>query len=328
MNVRAEATGAESEPHATGSSEDGPLVSVLIVSFECRGILEACLDSLASNRSDGTEVILVDNASRDGTVELVAERYPWVNLIENTTNVGFARAVNEALDLARGRFLLLLNPDTVLPPDSLDACVAELDGRPDVGMLGCKLVRPDGRLDHACKRGFPTVGSAFYHAVGLSTLFPRSRRFAGYTAGHLGEDEVGLVDAVNGAFMLVRREAIAAVGPLDEQFFLGGEDLDWCRRFWTHGWKILYWPKVHVIHLKGGSSGGRRSWRSHYAFYHSIWLFYRKHLAQDHSAPVHGLVFVGVVAKFVLSAVWSVFGRRGASGAPPPSAGQLDRASN
>ena len=311
MTATTEGEATESRAEVLPSA-GAPLLSVLIVTFECRTIVGDCLDSLDVNRGTSTDVILVENASHDGTAELVAQEYPWVTLIENTRNLGFARAVNEALDIASGEYVLLLNPDTIVPPGALAACLDELGRHPEVGMLGCRLVRPDGRLDHACKRGFPTVRTAFYHAVGLSKLFPRSPRFARYTAGHLREDETGFVDAVNGAFMLVRREAVADVGPLDEQFFLGGEDLDWCRRFWDKGWKILYWPEAKVVHLKGGSSGGRRSWRSHYAFYHSIWLFYRKHLAKDHAAPVHALVLTGVVAKFTLSAGLSLFRGRAA----------------
>ena len=126
-------------------------------------------------------------------------------------------------------------------------------------MLGCKLVRRDGGFDHACKRGSPTIASAIYYFVGLSRLIPSSRRFAQYTAGHLDVDEAGFVDAVNGAFMLVRRSAAADVGDLDERYWLWAEDLDWCHRFWGRGWKILYWPEVEVLHLKGASVGNHRS---------------------------------------------------------------------
>jgi GT2 family glycosyltransferase len=308
--MTAERTAPDAEQAAEGA-EGAAVVSVVVVSYRCAGPLVDCLDSLALQRGIELEVIVVENASGDGTAELIRDRYPWVRLIENAENVGFARAVNEALEVSAGDPVLLVNPDTVLPPDAVAECVAQLALHPEVGMLGCKLVRADGTLDHACKRGFPTVASAFYHAVGLSRAFPRSRRFAQYTAGSLDEDESGYVDAINGAFMLVRRAAIDDVGFLDEQFWLGGEDLDWCWQFAEHGWRILYWPGVTVTHLKGASAGGRRTWRDHYVFYRSVWLFYRKHLAPRHHPVVRAAVFAGIVARFAVAAVWSTAPRPG-----------------
>ena len=145
----------------------------------------------------------------------------------------------------------------LVPPHAIANALEELERHPDVGMLGVKLVRPDGTFDHACKRGFPTIPSALAYFFRLDRIWPRSERFAGYTAGQLDEDEAGPVDAVNGAFMLVRREAAESVGPMDERYWMYAEDLDWCHRFWKRGWKVLYWPGAEVIHWKGGSSGRR-----------------------------------------------------------------------
>jgi GT2 family glycosyltransferase len=169
-------------------------------------------------------------------------------------------------------------------------------------MLGCKLVRPDGSFDHACKRGFPTLLSALYYFSGLATRFPGNPRFAQYTAAHLGIDETGNVDAINGAFMLVRRSAAEEVGELDERYWLWAEDLDWCHRFWERGWEVLYWPEVEVIHLKSASVGEHRSLRLNYAFHRSIWLFYKKHHAPRRSPLLSALVGLGVWSKFVTSA--------------------------
>lgn len=297
--------------------EARPAVSVLIVSHNCAAELRRCLESLDAERASvPLEVIVVDNASQDETVAVVIRRFPWVRLIANLENVGFARASNHAMSLARGDLLLFLNPDTRVPPGTIAAVMRELDSRADVGMLSCKLVRPDGSFDHACKRGFPTVASTLYYFLGLSRLAPRSPRFAQYTAGPLDVDDAGLVDAVSGAFMLVRRQAADDVGPLDERFWLYAEDLDWCRRFWTHGWKILYWPGVEITHVKGASSGDHRSLRINFAFHRSFWLFYAKHHAPRRSPFVTALVWLGIWTKFGASVAINWLRRASAQAAP------------
>ena len=289
---------------------DRPTLSTVIVSFNCREHLLRCLESLREEaRNVACEVIVVDNASTDGTVEVVRHRYPEVDVVPSTRNRGFAWASNRGLERARGDHLLLLNPDTVVPSQALARAVRALEERPEVGMLGCKLVRPDGTLDKACKRGFPTPLSSLYYFSGASRVAPRSPRFAQYTAGHVGEDETALVDAVNGAFMLVRREALDIVGLLDERYWLYMEDLDWCYRFSQHGWPVLYWPEVEVIHAKAGSSGHPRRWRANYAFHRGMWLFYRTHYAPTRPVVVTTLVWLGVWMKLAVSALSSAVKR-------------------
>lgn len=288
-----------------------PRLSIIIVSFQCRDLLRRCLESLDSERHRlSLEVILVDNGSTDGTVDMIRASFPWVRIGAEGENLGFARSNNLATSVARGRHLLYLNPDTVVPAGSLAASVAALEARPAVGMLGCKLVRPDGRLDHACKRGFPTPLSSLYHFVGLTKVRPESRRFAQYTAGWLDADQESPVDAVNGAFMLVRREALEAVGPMDEQYWLYMEDLDWCYRFWKAGWPVVYWPGVEVTHVKGGSTKPERPWHTNHAFHRGMWLFYKKHYAETRSPFVTGAVWLGVWAKLLLSAARSLASSR------------------
>jgi GT2 family glycosyltransferase len=283
-----------------------PTLSIVIVSFNCRELLLGCLESLRKEAHHLTcEVIVVDNASNDGTVEAIRERHPEVQLLRSPHNRGFAWASNRGLEHASGNHLLLLNPDTVVPPHALARAVRALEERPRVGMLGCKLVLPDGSLDKACKRGFPTPLSSLYYFTGVTRLAPRSPRFAQYTAGHVDEDETAVVEAVNGAFMLVRREAVDAVGLLDERYWMYMEDLDWCYRFSQRGWSVLYWPEVEVVHVKGGSSGRHRRWRANYAFHRGMWLFYRTHYAPTRPFPVTALVWVGIWSKLAVSAVRS-----------------------
>jgi GT2 family glycosyltransferase len=292
----------EVEPHALAVAETdpAPVVSIVIVSHNCKGPLQACLRSLEDERQlTPLEVIVVDNDSGDDTGYAVASEFPWVQLIVNRHNAGFARAINDGLRFAKGDYLLLLNPDTVVPAGTIARIVGELGRQPSVGMLGCKLVRPDGSFDHACKRGFPTVLSALYYFTGLARRFPDSPRFAQYTAAQLGIDETGTVDAINGAFMLVRRSAAEEVGGLDERYWLWAEDLDWCHRFWEKGWEVLYWPEVEVVHLKSASVGEHRSLRLNFAFHRSIWLFYAKHHAPHRSPILSALVALGLCSKFV-----------------------------
>ena len=289
-------------PLKAGTRE--PAVSVIIVSFDCRQAVTACLASLENQPGDTPiEVVVVDNASNDGTVASIRKRFPWVRVIANSANIGFARAANHALEVVSGRAVLFLNPDTVVPAGAIDAVFRELERHPEVGMLGCKLVRPDGTFDHAAKRGFPTIASALAYFLRLDRVRPTSKRLARYTAGTLGEDDAGYVDAVNGAFMLVRREAVDDVGPMDERYWLYAEDLDWCHRFWERGWKILYWPQVEVVHWKGGSAGDVRSWALNRAFHRSMWLYYDKHHAPHHGRVTSLAVWAGVWAKFVFSAL-------------------------
>ena len=287
-------------PSISPLSDPAVALSCVIVTYQSRSTLDDCLRSLEAEREHvALETIVVDNASTDGTVEMIEQRYPWVTVVAERTNTGFARAANRAIALSRGRRILLLNPDTIVSPGALEATLAELERNPDVGVLGCKLVKPDGTFDHACKRGLPTVSSGLYYVLALHRLFPRSRRFAAYTAGPLGEDEAGIVDAVNGAFILLRREAAAEVGGLDERFWLYGEDLDWCHRFAEKGWRALYWPAVTVTHVKGASGRRERSHRTNFAFHRSMWLYFEKHLAPRHSDPVRAVVWIGIWARFV-----------------------------
>jgi GT2 family glycosyltransferase len=309
MISRANAPEVRSRPIGLCASE-APDASVIIASYRCRDLLRACLDSLAADRgTNPPEVIVVDNASNDGTMELLADEYPWVRAVAAGGNIGFSAANNIGMAMASAPNLLLLNPDTVVPRGAIRAALAELLARPEVGMLGVKLVQPDGRLDHACKRGFPTPMSSLYHFAGLSRRFPRSRRFSRYTAAHVGEDEVAYVDAVNGAFMLVRREAVESVGQLDEDYWLYMEDLDWCFRFWKAGWKVLYWPRVEVVHVKGGSSGSRRGWKANHAFHRGMWLYYKKHQGPQRPAVLSVLVWTAIWIKSAISASRSVASR-------------------
>jgi GT2 family glycosyltransferase len=252
-------------------------LSVIIVNFNVRAFLENALVSVR-RALEGLrgEVIVVDNASDDGSVEMVRQKFPEAAVIANQTNLGFAAANNLALKKARGRYVLLLNPDTIVQEDTFTTMVAFMDGHVDVGAAGCKVLNPDGTLQLACRRSFPTPWVAFTKIAGLSSLFPHSRTFGRYNLTYLDPDQSVEVEALSGSFMVIRREAYEAVGGLDEQFFLYGEDLDWCYRFKQAGWKIFYVHQTQIVHYKGESA--RRSDIDEVRlFYEAMRLFVQKH---------------------------------------------------
>jgi GT2 family glycosyltransferase len=193
-------------------------------------------------------------------------------------------------------YVLFLNPDTVLPPEALGATVGFMEARPDVGIVGPKVVKPDGSLDLACRRSFPTPMSSFFKLTGLSRLFPRSRLVARYNLTYLDDNQTTEVDSVMGAYMLVRAKALAQAGLFDERFFMYGEDLDLAYRIKARGWKVFYYPAVEVLHHKGASSR-KQSQRSIREFYRAMHIFYQKHYAQRYNAVVNAAVNAGIMIR-------------------------------
>jgi len=279
-------------------------LGIVVLNYNTCGLLRNCLRSVYASRGNfDFEVCVVDNASSDGSAEMVATEFPQVRLIANTENVGYPRANNQglkALGFTQGprpasqtpRFALLLNSDTELPPDGLARMLDFMTEHPYVGIVGPKLVRPDGSLDLACRRAFPTPEVSFYRLTGLSRLFPASKRFGRYNFTYLDPDQATEVDSVTGACMLIRAEAIAQVGLLDEQFFMYGEDLDWAYRIKNAGWKVAYNPSVTVFHVKGASS--RHSRRAQVEFYRAMDIFYRKHYAARTGRWLHALIVTAI----------------------------------
>ena len=260
---------------------------IVIVNYNTRDDLSNCLRSIRQSSGDvAYEVIVVDNCSIDGSAEMVRAEHRWVHhLIQSERNGGYAYANNIGLRAAGyhqpsppalSRYALLLNPDTVLPDCALADMVAFMDARQDIGVAGPKLVLKDGTLDRACRRSFPTPAISFYRLTGLSTLFPSSERFGRYNLTYLDVDVQADVDAVVGAFMLIRSEALEQSGLLDEQFFMYGEDIDLCYRIKQHGWRVVYNPAVTVLHLKGAASR-KASRRAIIAFYDAMKIFHDKY---------------------------------------------------
>jgi GT2 family glycosyltransferase len=285
-----------------------PTLDVVIVAYRAQELLRECLASLRDHPPrDPMRVWVVDNASGEGTAELVRREFPEVELIASDRNLGFAKANNLVLRRTRSPFALVLNPDTSLSGDALDRLLDVLRERPEVGMCGPRLVRDDGSFDHAARRAFPTPLSALGHFTGLGRRAGARGALASYRAP---EVERGPVDAVNGAFMLMRREALDDVGLFDEGYWMYMEDLDLCYRFAQRNWTVWYEPSVTVVHAKAGTTGAHRSLRLNYAFHYGMHRFYRKFYAPSRSLPVNAAVLGGIWGKFALSAVRSALSRR------------------
>jgi GT2 family glycosyltransferase len=246
------------------------------------------------------ELIVVDNDSRDGTAEwlmetdfLGREKSSPLTLIRNVNN-GFSKGNNLGIRQSSGRYVLLLNPDTKLEPNTLKTMLNFMESHPEVGMSGCKLIKADGSLDLACRRRFPNPVNSF------------RRLFLGdntnYNYSDIDENQEMEVDAIVGAFMLVRRSVIDKIGLLDEDFFMYGEDLDWCWRCKEAGFKVWYYPKTFIHHYKGESSKKARL-KTIKAFHNAMWIFYRKHYYKKYSLPFNWLVWLGIYARMLVLAV-------------------------
>jgi N-acetylglucosaminyl-diphospho-decaprenol L-rhamnosyltransferase len=290
-----------------------PYLQVVIVSYRCCELLGKCLETLEAYPATRgpMAVAVVDNDSADGTVEMVRNRFPGVQLHPMSENVGFSRANNVVIRDSAARYCLLLNPDTELKPGALDKLLDKLEADKRIGMLGPRLVRQDGSLDHASKRGFPTVVSSLGHFSGLGRR-RKAGRMSAYRATDLEETAIGDVDAVNGAFMLVRSEAIEDVGLLDEGYWLYMEDLDWCYRFHQRGWRVVYDGTTTVVHVKGATSGKYRRMRQNVSFHQGMARFYRKHYA-GRRPLLDATVYAGIAAKLAFSVGRNALARRLAS---------------
>jgi GT2 family glycosyltransferase len=276
-------------------------LSIVIVNYNTCQLTLDCLRSVGSSiTSYDYEIVVVDNASKDDSVLEIRKQFPTIHLIENMQNVGFSKANNQAMRIAAGRYILLLNTDTIVQPDTLQTMLDFMDNNPKIGASGCKIVLPDGSLDKACKRGFPTPSASFYYAFGFSKLFPKNPRFNQYQLGYLNPDHEYPIDCLVGAFMLVRRETIDQVGMLDEEFFMYGEDIDWCYRIKQAGWGIYYYPRTTITHYKGASSR-KKPFKIIYEFHRAMFLFHRKHYRHNYPVIVNALVYLGISLKFMLS---------------------------
>lgn len=303
-------------------------LGVVILNYNTRDVLRDCLRSLGETRGLDVEIVVVDNASSDGSAAMVRSEFlgaefpgaefadravPNVRLIESAVNGGYAHGNNLALRefLARPqppRALMLLNSDTSVPPEALRKLMDFLDAHPDAGIVGPKLVLRDGSLDLACRRSFPTPQVSLYRMVGLSKLLPHSKRFGQYNLTYLDENETAQVDSVVGAAMLMRTAALQQAGLLDETFFMYGEDLDLALRIKENGWNVYYYPGATILHYKRESS--RRSQKAQIEFYRAMYIFYEKHYRATTPFYLDWIVMAGIALKGGLALAPEIFRKR------------------
>jgi N-acetylglucosaminyl-diphospho-decaprenol L-rhamnosyltransferase len=251
-------------------------LSIIIVNYNVRYFLEQCLCSVGKSIVlPGAEIIVVDNHSPDESIAYLQPKFPGVNFIGQSCNTGFAKANNAGLAKASGKYILFLNPDTILAEDSIKKCISLLDAKPEIGAVGVKMIDGSGFYLKESKRGFPSPWVSFCKLSGLIKLFPHSRLFSGYYLGHTGENENCPVDVLSGAFMMVRKKILDIIGGFDEQFFMYAEDIDLCRRIQNAGYLNYYLADTTIIHFKGEST--RRDFRYVRLFYKAMSQFTRKY---------------------------------------------------
>ena len=300
--------GADSTINTTGLQESAgegiksSRLSICIVTYNASNWLVGCLDSiLENNQLESLEIIVVDNGSEDGIEELLSRDYPYVRFIGNKDNLGYTRPMNQGLQSAHGQYLMQLNPDTKILPAAIDQLIRYMDGHPEIGICGPKVLNRDGSFQKQCRRGEPRPLAMISYFLRLSSLFPNSKLLGGYLLEYEDEDATIEVDALSGSCMLIRREVVEEIGYLDEQFFAYQEDTDICSRARQAGWKVYYYPEAEIIHY-GGQGGSRvEPYRSIIEWHRSYWLYYKKHLANDYFFLINWLYYLLMVVKLVLA---------------------------
>lgn len=288
-------------------------LSIIIVNFNAKDYLKKCLDSVFGSDFKNFEIIVVDNASKDGSLEDLKKLEGKIQIIANKKNTGFSKANNQGIRKATGRYILFLNPDTVVYKNTFKVMLDFMDKNKDIGASTCKVLLPNGKIDDSCHRGFPTPWNAFCFFSGLEKLFPHSKIFSGYHMGWESMNKTHKIQACAGSFMMVRREAGEDIGWWDEDFFFYGEDLDFCLELQKKDWEIYYVPRVLTLHYKGISSGIKNHSKhlSHAnletkraattARFDAMKILYRKHYINKYPRIVTWLVFKAINFKFWIS---------------------------
>lgn len=275
-------------------------LAIVIVAYRSEELLRTCLGSLKANPpSRPHHIHVVDNGGDGAAARLVAREFPAITVTTNASNVGFGRATNQVIRSTDSEYVLALNPDTEVTDGALDQLLDLLDADASIGIVGPRLVRADGSLDPACRRSFPTPLSALGHFSGTGRRLGRGP-LAAYSSASLAR---GPVDAVNGAFMLIRRLALDEVGAFDERYWMYMEDLDLCYRFAEADWVTWYEPSVTVGHVKHGTSGKRRGLRLDLAFHAGMYRFYADHYAARHSRAVNAFIYTAIAIKLCASRI-------------------------
>lgn len=295
-------------------------VSFVIVSFNSINPLMVCLQSLFD--SIGTdlkfEVTIVDNNSYDGSIQYIQDNFPFVQLIKNNSNIGYTKAMNQGIRIAKGKYVVQLNPDVYINPGTFQSLLTWMNDHADVGICIPKVLNQDGTLQKQCRRGFARPLEVFSYFLKLDHIFPNHKVIGNYVKTYLPEDEIAQVDAVSGSCMVIKKEVISDIGYLDEQYFAYQEDTDYCFRANKAGWKVFYLPFVSVIHL-GGRGGSRTSpYKGVFEWHRSYYLYYRKNLAKDYFFIINWLMYLVIGLKLIFSLVGAFFSKEKVVGTKKP----------
>ena len=277
-------------------------VSIIIVNWNTKDFLQECLHSVFETTHEVTfEVIVVDNGSCDGSLEMVTENYPYVKLIQTGSNLGFAKANNVGIKNSKGRHICLVNSDVVIREGCIDKMYMYIQQHPPIGILGPRILNPDLTLQSSC-RGNLSLWNTFCRSLALDTIFPRSTLFGGLLMNYWPHDTIRRVDAILGCFWMVRREALNQVGLLDEQFFMYAEDIDWCKRFWKTGWEVVFFPYAEAIHYGGGSSL-EVPIKSYVKANRSSFVYWRKYHGKVMLTCFYSVILIGEIIRIVRASI-------------------------
>jgi GT2 family glycosyltransferase len=294
-------------------------ISICMISYNTRQLLADCLRSIeASGTRRSVEIIITDNGSTDGTQEMLQIEFPQVLLIQNDSNLGYTVPMNQALRQAGGRYLVQLNPDTLVQSGLFDTLVDYLEANPQVGILSPKVLNRDGTLQSQCRRSAARPWDALSYILHLDRLFPKSRRFGGYLMTYMDENTTHEAEAVSGSCMLIRREVVEGIGYLDEAIFAYQEDAEFCFRARKEGWKIVYLPTASIIHFGGQGGSKNQPYRGVIEWHRSYYYYYRKHLAQDYFFLFNWMFYALMGAKLGVSLVATFFRKEKHVGTPKP----------
>ena len=279
-------------------------LSIIILNFNTRKLLDDCLASLTTIRKEvGFEVIVVDNASMDDSVAMVEEKYGWTKLIRSNTNKGFSAGNNMARKYARGEYILFLNSDTTVPSMTLKTSVQFMDAHPDIGAMTCKTILPSGNVDKDARRSFPTPWVALSHFLYFDRIFPNSSLFSKYWYGYISADMQHEVDVLQGAYFMTRREILENVDWFDETYFLNGEDIDLSWKIKNKGWKIMYYPKVSINHIKKGTKKSNKRLHNEISGVRAMEIFYRNRMWNKYPLVVNWIVVGGIFVMRILRSI-------------------------
>lgn len=283
-------------------------LSICIIGLNASEYLQKCLTSIETSKINvNYEIIYVDNHSIDDSVEKIIHDFPQVILIKNDQNFGFAKANNQAIQVASGKYFLLLNPDTLVNSDSIQLLLDYLIFHPETGIVGPKVLNSDGSFQPQCKRGEARPWEVICYFSRLSQLLPHNPHFSGYLQGHLDENQTHHVPAISGSCMLIRKEVIDQIGLLDEAFFAYQEDTDYCVRTRKAGWKVTYFPDAKITHFGGKGGAKTQPYRSIYEWHRSYFTYYKKHLAQDYFFLINWFFYTIMGIKLIISLVINFF---------------------